>query len=105
MPNTGQIPNLPLGAVVETNAYFRRDDVKPIFSGNMPSVIAEMTKRHILTHSLLLKAFDEKKLDYALDAMKNDPSIEHLSSVQIEDMFHEIVPKMGKYLSYYEVEK
>lgn len=102
MPNVGQIPNLPLGHVVETNAYFRKDDVKPIFSGEMPAIPAEMTRRHMKTHSLLLKAFDERNLSYALEAMNNDPSLEHLSNQDRYDMFQLIKSKMKHYLDYYD---
>jgi len=31
IPNVGQVPNLPLGAVVETNATFRANSLKPVF--------------------------------------------------------------------------
>lgn len=33
IPNYGQIPNLPLGAVVETNAHFCADSVRPVLQG------------------------------------------------------------------------
>ena len=36
IPNCGQIPNLPIGAVVETNAVFRDDSLQPVFAGEIP---------------------------------------------------------------------
>ena len=45
IPNYGQIPNLPLGAVVETNAHFCADSVKPVFAGALPESIYQMCIR------------------------------------------------------------
>ena len=36
IPNCGQIPNLPLGSVVETNALFGLDRIEPVFAGPLP---------------------------------------------------------------------
>ena len=35
--NQGQVANLPLHAVVETNAHFSRDEVRPIAAGALPN--------------------------------------------------------------------
>lgn len=101
MPNYGQIPNLPIGHVVETNALFRRDDVKPIYSGDMPELPKEMTLPHILNHQRLLKAFDHKDLSFAFDAMVHDVSLSHLTKEEIKDMFVYIVKRIEHYLGYY----
>lgn len=99
--NTGQIPNLPLGHVVETNALFRRDEVRPVYAGPMPDFSLGITQRHIQNHKLLLKAFDEKDLSYARIALEQDPLLEHLSIQDINDMFDEIALAIKPYLSYY----
>jgi alpha-galactosidase len=36
MPNRGQVANLPLGAVVETNVRFSEGAVTPLMAGNIP---------------------------------------------------------------------
>jgi len=101
MPNRGQISNLPLGHVVETNAVFRKDDVRPIHAGNMPDFPHQMTLRHVKNHQLLIKAFDEKDLSYARLALKMDPSVEHLDHQIIDQMFDEIIEKIKPYVTYY----
>ena len=101
IPNYGQIPNLPLGHVVETNAVFRRDDVKPVFTGDMPEFPAELTIKHIENHQRLLKAFDTKDLAYALEALEHDISLQHLSKADIKAMFDDIIPKIKHYLNHY----
>jgi galacturan 1,4-alpha-galacturonidase len=102
MPNLGQIPNLPLGHVVETNALFRKDDVRPIWSGNMPQEPLYLTLPHIKTHQLLLKAFDTKNLSYALEALNNDVLVSHLSNQDKKEMFNEIVEAIKPYLTFYD---
>ncbi len=101
IPNTGQIPNLPLGHVVETNALFRRDDVRPVYAGPMPDFPAQMTERHIANNQLLIKAFDTKDLSYARLALSLDPLSEHLSRSDIDAMFDQITQAIQPYLKYY----
>ncbi len=101
MPNYGQIPNLPIGHVVETNALFRRNDVKPIYSGEMPELPVEMTRPHVLNHQRLLKAFDQRDLTYALEAMYRDVSLRHLSKEEIKAMFIFVIERINHYLGYY----
>lgn len=36
IPNIGQIPNLPKGVVVESNAVFRANSATPVFAGEIP---------------------------------------------------------------------
>lgn len=99
--NVGQIGNLPLGHVVETNALFRKDQVRPVFSGNMPEQPLELTLPHIYIHELLLKAFDTRDLSYAKEALLRDPFTSHLTPHDKMLMFDEIASKLNPYLSYY----
>lgn len=101
MPNMGQIPNLPIDRVVETNALFRRDSVQPVYSGEMKDELAYLTERHMWTHELLLKAFDERDLKYAYEALKNDPAVESLTVKELRKMFEEIIERIEPYLSHY----
>jgi galacturan 1,4-alpha-galacturonidase len=102
MPNRGQISDLPYGTVVETNALFRKDDVKPIISGEMPPFAKAITKRQVDIHQLLLKAFKSKDLRYGKEALMLDPQLEHLKPEEVEQMFLDITSKMKSYLTYYE---
>jgi galacturan 1,4-alpha-galacturonidase len=101
MPNRGQISNLPLGAVVETNAVFRKDSVEPVHSGDMPPFAMAMTKRHIRNHDLLLEAFRTRSLMPALHALKLDAATEHLHPEDIEAMFGQITSSISAYLKHY----
>lgn len=100
LPNKGQIPNLPLGAIVETNAVFTRDDVKPVYAGNLPSDLASIMIRHISNQELIVKAGLEKNLDLAKRAFLNDPAIERLSQDKANALFNEMINNTKKYLTY-----
>jgi alpha-galactosidase len=75
IPNAGQIPNVPLGAVVETNALFRRDFIGPVFAGEIPGNILALVMPHALSQSVVLKAALECDYGLALNAFLNDPLV------------------------------
>ena len=57
IPNTYlQIPNLPSTAVVETNAVFSRDSIKPLVAGNLPENVKALIMPHVENHEYTLKA-------------------------------------------------
>ena len=45
LPNKGQIPNLPLEAVVETNAFFCSGSLTPVLAGPVPLEIYPLIAR------------------------------------------------------------
>ena len=55
IPNYGQIPNLPIGAVVETNAVFSADSVKPVFAGNVPESIYPLVSKITRLFSIICR--------------------------------------------------
>ncbi|MDP2426343.1 MAG: alpha-glucosidase/alpha-galactosidase [Candidatus Izemoplasmatales bacterium] len=101
MPNTGQISNLPLGHVVETNALFRFNQVQPILSGPLPEFPLTYTLQHIEVHRLLLQAFDSKSLSYARKALHQDVSLSSISPLIKDTIFDELVRALGPSLTYY----
>lgn len=102
LPNVGQINNLPLGAIVETNAYFWKDNVQPVFSGNMPMDLVNLTMPHIRTHDLLIRSFSTKNLKFAYEAFVKDITIQKLSADDKLTLFKEIYGATKKYLKYYQ---
>lgn len=76
LPNTaGQIANLPPTAVVESNASFERDAVRPIYAGEVPEAVKTLMMPHIENHERVLKA--ALTVDKALvrEAFLSDPLI------------------------------
>lgn len=74
LPNAGQIPNLPLGAVVETNAVFDRDSVRPVLAGPLPEAVRRLILPHVENHALTLRAALECDRELVVRAFLNDPN-------------------------------
>jgi galacturan 1,4-alpha-galacturonidase len=70
--NQGQIPNLPLRAVVETNAHFSRDEVRPISAGALPTGVQALIVRHVTNQELIIEAALTRDKDLAFQAVFND---------------------------------
>lgn len=102
LPNRGQVANLPLGAIVETNAVFRRDEVVPVLAGSLPAGIASIAARHIANVQMTLEAAIEKSKEKVLLAFINDP----LVSIGVEDakeLLNEMLVHTSEYLKDWEI--
>ena len=100
IPNVGQIPNLPRGAVVETNAVFRSDKVTPVYAGEIPKEIYPLISRISGEQELVVEAGVSRDLDMAFMAFVNDP----LVTISVEDarcLFNEMIENTKKYLTMY----
>jgi len=74
MENSGQISNLPLHAVVETNAHFSRDSVTPLKAGALPAGITPLINQHSSDQELIVEAALTGNTGLAFQAFFNDPS-------------------------------
>ena len=72
LPNEGQIPNLPLGAIVETNARFCAGGITPVFAGQVPMPIKALIDRNIDVQRMILEAAWERDLNKAFVAFITD---------------------------------
>ncbi len=73
MPNIGQTDDLPVGAVLETNAFFTTDSVKPVTAGAIPAGIKTWVDRAILNQEMIVEAAFTQDKDLAFQALLNDP--------------------------------
>ena len=97
VPNYGQIPNLPEGVVVETNAVFRSNSAAPVFVGDVPAEIYPMLSRLAGEQELTVRAGLERDFDMAFNAFLSDP----LMDISLDDakrLFDEMVENTKKYL-------
>ena len=100
IPNQGQIPNLPLGAVVETNAVFRANSLKPVFAGPVPKEIYPLISRICSEQELVSDAIAERDLDKIFAAFANDPLVT-CSLADAKKLFKEMCENTKAYLSMY----
>lgn len=97
LPNYGQISNLPLGAVVETNAVFSHNSVKPVQAGRLPDEVQSLVYRHVVNQETILKAALRKDKELAFRAFANEP----LMTANITDawqLFNEMLAATKEYL-------
>ena len=73
LPNRGQMPNLPLGAVVETNAQFRNDSLKPVTPEPLPEGVHSLVQRIVNVQEMTLQAAIDRDKHLAFQALLNDP--------------------------------
>jgi alpha-galactosidase len=97
LPNIGQAPDLPIGAVVETNAVFRHNTVTPLCAGKMSNEINAMVSRHVKNHRTILTAALMKNKELAFTAFINDPLVT-CSYKDAKTLFDEMLTNTKKYL-------
>jgi alpha-galactosidase len=100
LPNRGQITNLPMGAVVETNAYFTSGRVEPMFAGSMPDPILGLTSRIVANQQMLVEAVQRRDLSLAFEAFVSDPQ-NTLDTATSKKLFDEMLNNTRSYLSVY----
>jgi len=74
VPNIGQIPELPLGAVVETRGILDATGIRPIASP-MPPAIEAIVRPHVLREELTVEAAVEGDFEKAVAALATDPLV------------------------------
>ena len=90
LPNCGQNPDLPRGAVSESYAQFRRDSVRPVVARPLPPALASHVRGIADNQQLILQAARERDVDLAFQALLNDPLV-HLPTDQAWRMFREML--------------
>ena len=100
LPNKGQILNLPLGIVVETNASFRDNSVIPILAGSIPEGVWQLVSRAADAQAMVAKAAKERDLELAFKAFANDPLV-NLDLIAARRLFDEMVENTREYLLEY----
>lgn len=104
IPNRGQIPNLPLGAVVETNAVFRANSLEPVFAGPVPKEIYPLISRVCAEQEVVSEGIAKRDLGKIFNAFTNDP----LVTCSVEDakkLFKEMCENTKEYLGMYDLEQ
>ena len=98
VPNRGQIPDLPLGAVVETNALFGRNRIEPLFAGPMPASIRPLVTRHVLNQENTLTAALNCDRKLGFTTFMNDPQLAAVSPADGEKLFNDMLENQRDYL-------
>ncbi len=98
LPNRGQIANLPMGAVVETNAYFSRQGVTPMMVGDMPGGPLGLVMPHAVNQKNVLKAVMTGDKELAFQAFLNEPLMQPVSPWDARVLFEDMLRATAAYL-------
>lgn len=96
--NRGQMPDLPLGTVVETNHVFSEDSVKPIFSKPLPGPVAGLVAQNARNIENTYYGIKNRDLNQIFEAFLAQPLCGELTYSQGEQLFREMVWNTQKYL-------
>lgn len=98
VPNRGQIPDLPLGAVVETNASFGMNRIDPLFAGATPRSILPLLARHVLNQENALAAALNCDRKLGFTTFMNDPQLSSVSPDEGEKLFCDMLENQRGWL-------
>lgn len=100
IPNTsGQIENLSKNAVVETNALFERDAIRPIYAGSIPSNVLKLIEPHVENHELILEAALTYNMKLVEKAFLNDPLVKtRAAEEEVKAMVRDMIQNTLDYL-------
>jgi len=83
LPNQGQIPNLPRGAIVETPGILSGAGIKPLEVGEMPEPVAELLRRELAVVKLCVDSAANGDRAAALQCLLLDPVITDLDVARL----------------------
>jgi alpha-galactosidase len=96
LPNAGQMPDLPAGAVVETNASFSRDNIQPLVTGGLPVDILALVTPHVSACEGIVEAMFENDMEKAFRVFSHDLAVQTLPLSHARALFDEMCAKTLK---------
>ena len=104
--NAGQMPDLPVGSVVETNCVFSRNSLKPITAKRLPPEVNALVLRNALNIENTYYGIKERRFDRIFEAFMNQPLCAGLTLENGRELFRRMVRATEGYLKdYYPMEK
>ncbi len=98
LPNQGQMPQMPLGSIVETNCVFSHDQIKPVVSGKLPTAVANLVYRNCVNIDTTYEGIKERNLSTIFAAFVNQPLCGSLTLEQSKALFRDMCRNTRAYL-------
>jgi len=99
--NVGQMPQLPIGAVVETNCLFDTDMIRPIAAKPLPANVAQLVRRNSDNIDSLYEAIKLRNLNAIREVFLNQPLCSTLSLSEGKELFRSMVRATERCLAPY----
>lgn len=96
--NRGQMADLPLGTVVETNHVFSENSVKPIVTNRLPGTVTTLVAQNARNIENTYYGIKERNLNKIFEAFMAQPLCAELSYAQGEELFARMVLNTREYL-------
>lgn len=91
LPNRGQMQDVPLNAVVETNAVFRSGEIRPVMAGKLPYPVQNLVMCHLYNQETIIDGYLNKNKETIFKAFRNDPAIKTISETDCRNLFEEMI--------------
>lgn len=91
VPNTGQMPDLPGGVIVETPVLTDRTGFTPLAQPPLPQVVAGLLEPYARVFTMTVEACEWLDKKMALQALRLDPVCSHLDTSRVMDMGNELL--------------
>ncbi|MCR3906374.1 MAG: alpha-glucosidase/alpha-galactosidase [Tenericutes bacterium] len=101
MVNLGQVKDLPIGSVVETNAVFTNDQVIPLIAKPLPVSVKNLVLRNANNIETLYEGIKKRDLNQIFESFMNQPLLDGLTIVEAEMLFKEMIENTRTYLDQY----
>ncbi|MCL2758908.1 MAG: alpha-glucosidase/alpha-galactosidase [Treponema sp.] len=92
-PNVGQMPDIPMGTIVETNANFKKSKIEPVAVRSLPSDIRALIMHHVLSQEGIVEAVFEDDMEKVFRIFSQDLEVQKLSLSDARSMFNEMYAK------------
>ena len=96
--NVGQMADMPLGSVVETNCVFSRDSVKPIVAKPLPKDVSALVLRNAMNIENTYYGIKNRDFRAIFEAFANQPLCSGLTTAQAKELFTGMVKATSGYL-------
>ncbi|SNT30833.1 alpha-galactosidase [Tropicimonas sediminicola] len=91
LPNIGQMPDLPEGSIVETNAVFTQGGVAPVCAGRLPAALGTLVRDHALRQAALLRAVLDADSAALFPLFRSDPLVAPMPEQAAREMFAQML--------------
>jgi len=98
VPNSGQISNVALGAVVETAVRVDANGLAPVSFGALPEIVSGFVDPWVASFGMAVDACFESDRGKALQALRLDPVCLHLSTAEVNDMGNRLLKAHRRFI-------
>lgn len=104
--NKGQMAQMPLNSIVETNCLFSKNNISPIKSENLPFAVCNLVYRNLMNVETTYLGIKNRDLNIIFRAFVDQPLCGNLSLEEAKELFKEMCYNTRDYLDkYFDLDK